>query len=197
MVMEYTTQTTSAVIRLCRQKLPALPLPSRSEQPPICSIIDCCIIWIRHNLQKHLEVSSYMYVCTSFAAMSESSLRILPHRNCIWICYRIVWFLQNRRLRLTYDWTNLWNSIISLLSFLASRLDSLHTTGGVELLVSETLRLLDLALCTSESYFPSPRALHELIVIQIFFPELVLLTYDLRSMSSSDHLLFSKSRKRF
>ena len=36
-----------------------------------------------------------------------------------------------------YDWTELWNSIIGLLNFLASKIDSLHTTGGVELLASE------------------------------------------------------------
>ncbi|KAF9486298.1 hypothetical protein BDN70DRAFT_793929 [Pholiota conissans] len=143
MVMEYTIQTKSPTIRLCRQKLPALPVRSWSDQEPICSVIDCCIIWIRHNLQKRLEVSSYT--------------------DCIWICYRIIWFLQNRRLRLNYDWTHLWTSILSLLSFLVSRLDSLHTTGGVELLITETLRLFDLALCTSESYLSSPRALHELI----------------------------------
>lgn len=40
-----------------------------------------------------------------------------------------------------YDWTELWNSVIGLLNFLASKIDSLHTTGGVELLASEVSRL--------------------------------------------------------
>ncbi|KJA25899.1 hypothetical protein HYPSUDRAFT_64622 [Hypholoma sublateritium FD-334 SS-4] len=142
-VMEYTTQIDTPVIRLCRQRTPVSPLPVRATQPPICSVIDCCVIWLRHNLQKRLEVSSF--------------------NNCVWICYRIVWFLQSRRLRLNYDWTELWISTIGLLSFLASKTDSLHTTGGVELLASETIRFLDLALCSAEAYLPSPRAMHELI----------------------------------
>jgi hypothetical protein len=77
-------------------------------------------------------------------------------RNCIWICYRIVWFLQHRRLRLgklsvlpiyfvgylhgeDYDWRELWNSVIGLMNFLASKIETLHTTGGVELLTSEVI----------------------------------------------------------
>ncbi|KIM47751.1 hypothetical protein M413DRAFT_439420 [Hebeloma cylindrosporum] len=143
MVMEFSSQADFPTIRLCRQRLPSLPSPPRSTQPPVNSILDCCILWLRHNLYRRLEVHSYT--------------------NCIWICYRIVWFLQHRRLRLDYDWRELWNSVIALLNFLASKLETLHTTGGVELLASETIRLLDLALCTSELYLPSPQALHELV----------------------------------
>lgn len=38
---------------------------------------------------------------------------------------------------LAYDWTELWDSIVGLLNFLSSKVDALHTTGGVELLASE------------------------------------------------------------
>ncbi|KAF9535662.1 hypothetical protein CPB83DRAFT_888345 [Crepidotus variabilis] len=141
-VMQFMTQTTLPSIRLCRQKLPLLALP-RSSEAPVCAILDCCVLWLRHNLQKRLEVQSYTI--------------------CTWICFRIIWFLQSRRVRLNYNWTELWISLIGVLGFLSSKMDSLYTTGGVELLVSETIRLLDFALCTSEAYLPSPRAVHELI----------------------------------
>lgn len=36
-----------------------------------------------------------------------------------------------------YDWRELWNSVIALLDFLALKIETLHTTGGVELLASE------------------------------------------------------------
>ncbi|KAF8167628.1 hypothetical protein B0H34DRAFT_646029 [Crassisporium funariophilum] len=140
--MDILCQKHVSAIRLCRQRLPALP-PPRLAQSPICSILDCCVLWLRHNLQRRLEVYSYT--------------------NCIWICYRVVWFLQDRRIRLDYDWTELWNAVIGLLNFVSTKLETLHTTGGIELLASETIRLLELSLYTSESYLPSPGALHELI----------------------------------
>lgn len=57
-VMQFMTQTNLPSIRLCRQKLPLLPVPHVSEAP-ICSILNCCVLWLRHNLHKRLEVDSY------------------------------------------------------------------------------------------------------------------------------------------
>jgi len=36
-----------------------------------------------------------------------------------------------------YDWRELWNSVIALLNFLALKIETLHTTGSVDLLTSE------------------------------------------------------------
>lgn len=73
-VMEFMTQTRFPSIHICRQvgrfpflsvgfltcfqKLPSLPLPQR-HQPLINSILDCCVLWLRHNLHKRLEVNAY------------------------------------------------------------------------------------------------------------------------------------------
>ena len=38
---------------------PYLPFSS-SPRPPICALLDCCVLWLRHNLHKRLEVLSYM-----------------------------------------------------------------------------------------------------------------------------------------
>jgi hypothetical protein len=72
--MEFMTQTLSPSVHLCHQvsglacplvgywnipqKLPALPLP-RNSQPLINSILGCCVLWLRHNLHKRLEINSY------------------------------------------------------------------------------------------------------------------------------------------
>jgi hypothetical protein len=45
-------------VRQCRQRLPLLPvLPHRS--PPLCVLLDCCVLWFRHNLHLRLEVQLY------------------------------------------------------------------------------------------------------------------------------------------
>ncbi|KAG2076883.1 hypothetical protein BDR04DRAFT_630852 [Suillus decipiens] len=129
-------------IRLCRQRLPLLPVPS-PMRPPICALLDCCVLWLRHNLHKRLEVHTFTM--------------------CIWTCHRVIWYLQKERMRLEYDWLELWKAIVNLLGFLSGKLDSLVTTGGIEQLVQESIRLLDLALRTADLFLPTPTAAHEFI----------------------------------
>lgn len=129
-------------IRLCRQRLPLLPVPSPTRAP-ICALMDCCVLWLRHNLHKQLEVYTFT--------------------TCIWTCHRIIWYLQKERMRLEYDWIELWKAVVDLLGFLSGKLDSLATTGGIERLVQETIRLLDLALRRVDLFLPTPTAVHEFI----------------------------------
>ncbi|KAG1885479.1 hypothetical protein F4604DRAFT_103814 [Suillus subluteus] len=129
-------------VRLCRQRLPLLPVPSPTRAP-ICALLDCCVLWLRHNLHKRLEVYTFT--------------------TCIWTCHRIIWYLQKARMRLEYDWLELWKAIVDLLGFLSGKLDSLVTTGGIERLVQESVRLLDLALRRADLFLPTPTAVHEFI----------------------------------
>ena len=48
-----------------------------------------------------------------------------------------MWYLQREHARLSYHWQELWRALILLLDFLASKLDSLVTTGGVKQLSEE------------------------------------------------------------
>ncbi|KAF9074812.1 hypothetical protein BDP27DRAFT_1380923 [Rhodocollybia butyracea] len=155
-IMGALVQPSSAVIHLCRQKPPLLPPPS-SNRLPICAILDCCVLWMKHNFHKRLEVHSYT--------------------NSIWICQQIlalgwVGLVYNEKNSCThvvieYHWKEFWSAILGLFEFLATKLDSLYTTGGVENLVCEMIVLLDLCLVESSSFLPSPHALHE------FYYELV------------------------
>ncbi|TFK56653.1 DUF1741-domain-containing protein [Heliocybe sulcata] len=128
-------------IRLCRQRLPALPVQP-SPRPPICALLDCCMLWLRHNLHKKLQTSSYII--------------------CVKICYRTLWTLRRDGIRLDYHWQELWKAIIALLEFLAR--DDIVTTGGsISRLQYDTLQLLDFALCNCEALFSSPQSVHECI----------------------------------
>ncbi|KAG6837686.1 hypothetical protein H0H93_004962 [Arthromyces matolae] len=141
-VMSVMNQPSTSAIPICRQRLPHLPAP-QLKRSPICAILDCCVLWLRHNLHRRLEVYCYLI--------------------CIQICYRIVWYLQNSRLRLEYEWKELWTALLGLLTFFTTKLDTLDTTGGVEQIVRETLVLLSLSLDQPDGYLPSPEALHEFI----------------------------------
>lgn len=129
-------------IRLCRQRLPLLPVPAPTRAP-ICALLDCCVLWLRHNLHKRLEVYTFT--------------------TCIWTCHRVIWYLQKERIRLEYDWLELWKAVVDLLGFLSGKLDNLMTTGGIERLVQEAIRLLDLTLRRADLFLPTPTAVHEFI----------------------------------
>ncbi|KAJ6621181.1 hypothetical protein B0H10DRAFT_1020010 [Mycena sp. CBHHK59/15] len=125
------SQPSDERIRLCRQRLPVLPVPP-ARRPPLCALLDCCVLWLRHNLHKRLEVQSYI--------------------TCIWVCYRVVWFLHKAHIRLEYPWQELWSALVGLLGFLSAKLDSLTTTGGVEQLARATILLLDLCLAKCDQF---------------------------------------------
>lgn len=76
------------------QRVPYLPLVSKSR-PPVCAILDCCVLWLRHNLHKRLEVYSYLLV--SIFAVHELFYSFLA-RICIRICYQVIWYLQKQHV---------------------------------------------------------------------------------------------------
>ncbi|KAH8835505.1 hypothetical protein DL96DRAFT_1702483 [Flagelloscypha sp. PMI_526] len=130
----------SADIILCRQREP--PLPSAQDgRLAICALLDCCVLWLRHNLAKRFPVHQYTL--------------------CVRTCYRAIYELGQSSLRLEYHWKTFWDALIGLLQFLSSRLEDLATTGGVEILLRETLSLLDLCLQKCEAFLPTPQAVHE------------------------------------
>ncbi|KAL5494715.1 hypothetical protein ACEPAI_176 [Sanghuangporus weigelae] len=126
-------------VRICRQRLPALPAGA-STRPVLCAILDCCVLWLRHNLHRRLEMQSYM--------------------TCIWIIYHTIWFLSKTRRRLEYHWEELWRSLILLLDFLSAKMSE---SLKVEQLVQEIIILLDFSLSHAESFLGTPQAVHQLV----------------------------------
>ncbi|KAF8323104.1 hypothetical protein DL93DRAFT_625081 [Clavulina sp. PMI_390] len=113
-----------AEVRLCRQRTPFLPLP-RKERPVLCSVLDCCVLWLRHNLHKNLQASS--------------------HISCVYIINTVVRFLHRERIRLEYHWVELWRSLIGLLDYLWTKADLLKyisQVGSLDQLPSDSHQLI-------------------------------------------------------
>ncbi|KAJ3977857.1 hypothetical protein EV361DRAFT_943954 [Lentinula raphanica] len=155
-VMESLTQPATSYpgpVHTCRQKQPLLPNPS-SDQRPVCALLDCCVLWIRHNLNKRLEVQNHIceLPCPGSRPMQKAA-----------IVSGYVSIDKSTDFQSDYYWKELWSCILLLLEFLANKLDGLYTTGGVEKLVQETIVLLNICLSGCSSFLPSPHAIHELI----------------------------------
>lgn len=78
------------------QREPTLPLVTASR-PPLCAVLDCCVLWLKHNLHMKLEVQSYM--CVPIALHCKITSHHY-HSTCIWILHRTVWFLSRTKRRL-------------------------------------------------------------------------------------------------
>ncbi|KAI5835984.1 hypothetical protein K523DRAFT_259495 [Schizophyllum commune Tattone D] len=165
-------EPSSMALRLCRQRQPLLPAP-KAGRAPLCAVLDCCVLWLRHNLHKRIEAHMYRYEFPS----QDNRQKLIDCRMCIWICHRIVWDLQVWRTRLDYHWSELWAATLGLLTFLSTKLGDLLTTGEIEALISEastsssscrykvlTRPCRRYPSCTSQRFLPTPEALHVFIV---------------------------------
>ncbi|KAF9454112.1 hypothetical protein P691DRAFT_810827 [Macrolepiota fuliginosa MF-IS2] len=136
------------IVPLCRQRLPTLPVHS-GPRAPVCAILDCCVLWLRHNLQYKLEGSSYLLAIN--------------------ITQRVLWSLRSNHIRLEYEWKDLWSATLGLLNFIATKAQSIPTFRELGSLIDETTALIEYALSQGEQIFPSPGALHEFIYELIRF----------------------------
>ncbi|KAH7107043.1 hypothetical protein BKA62DRAFT_685856 [Auriculariales sp. MPI-PUGE-AT-0066] len=128
-------------IWLCRQREPPLPLSS-AARPALASLLDVCILFIRHNMQKRLEVQSYL--------------------TCISVLHRVLRYMYGQRMRFVYHWEELWKSLISLLDFMATKLDT-NSVPRADELMQHVIILLRAALLASEAILPTPAAVHQFL----------------------------------
>lgn len=50
-----------------------LPYSNVAGKPPIAAMLDTCLIYLRHNLSKKLDVECYMYVLARILSMNETA----------------------------------------------------------------------------------------------------------------------------
>lgn len=144
------------------QRIPQLPLVT-GPRPPMCAVLDSCVLWLRHNLRKKLEVNCYMQVLILPLALYLRRFSLIfsrfCSRACIRTCHQIVSFLQKHGIRLgtlwvqlyysepdsqlppEYYWIEFWRAVLGLLEFLTKKIDELQSAAGIRLLIKE-VRLL-------------------------------------------------------
>ncbi|KEP45809.1 putative MFS-1 domain protein [Rhizoctonia solani 123E] len=132
-----------SIIWLCRQRLPLLPLRT-GPASFICSVVDVCILYLRHNLSKKLDSGAY--------------------ETCVRLIRRTVFFLQIERIRIDYHWSELWRAIVATLVFLLSKQDIIVSgTVPIDRVIAEVVQVLDLAVACADGFLPSPEAVHQLV----------------------------------
>ncbi|GAN07519.1 conserved hypothetical protein [Mucor ambiguus] len=120
-VMNYMARDGSAAaVRLCRQRSPSLPL-NKSSRSLFCAILDDMLLFIRHNIRKKLDLTSYKLAFS--------------------IMHRILSFVSKHKIKLNYHWVELWPSLTSTLHFTAQRLEELQFKEEFPLFLASTPRV--------------------------------------------------------
>ncbi|QKX55668.1 uncharacterized protein TRUGW13939_02765 [Talaromyces rugulosus] len=122
-------------VRLCRQRQPHLPLVS-GERVLATVIFDIMIDTMTHNLRRRLDVNLYCHT--------------------IGILTRIFTYLASNRTRLTYHWSELWRTLLSLMRFLTTYVSDVSLNPRINTLTTSLVDLIAFCLSAGDTFLPDP-----------------------------------------
>ncbi|KAJ5101651.1 hypothetical protein NUU61_003873 [Penicillium alfredii] len=128
-------------VRLCRQRQPYLPLVN-GDRVPATVIFDIMIDTITHNLRRRLDVNIYSHT--------------------IAITLRLLTYLSMNKIRLTYHWSELWRTLLSLMRFLTSYASDLTSNPRIHMLTSSLADLIAFCVSGGDTFLPDPASYDDL-----------------------------------
>ncbi|KAI9469989.1 MAG: hypothetical protein EXX96DRAFT_588317 [Benjaminiella poitrasii] len=159
-VMNYMAKEgTAANVRLCRQRSPTLPL-FKSERSLFCVILDDMLLFVRHNIRKKLDLSSYKLALS--------------------VIHRILCFLNKHKIRLEYHWIELWPTLTSTLHFTALRLDDIKYREDFNMYISVLISVFNICVTHGESFLKDTKSYDSL------YYEIIRASEDFSKLSEHD-----------
>ncbi|KAI7899470.1 uncharacterized protein BX663DRAFT_521020 [Cokeromyces recurvatus] len=137
-IMDYIAkESTNAVVRLCRQRSPQLPF-IKTKRSMFSVILDDMLIFIRHNIRKKLELSSYKLALS--------------------VIHRILCFLNKHKIRLEYHWIELWPTLASTLHFTILHLDIIKDREGFNTYISTLISVFNMCVTHGERFLTDTKS---------------------------------------
>ncbi|KAJ5880304.1 uncharacterized protein N7473_011357 [Penicillium subrubescens] len=128
-------------VRLCRQRQPYLPLVS-GDRVLATVIFDAMIDTITHNLRRRLDVNIYSHTIS--------------------ITLRLLTYLSTNKIRLTYHWSELWRTLLSLMRFLTTYATDLSSNHNIKTLTSSLADLMAFCVSAGDTFLPDPASYDDL-----------------------------------
>ncbi|KAL6238154.1 hypothetical protein BDW75DRAFT_228162 [Aspergillus navahoensis] len=128
-------------VRLCRQRQPYLPHVA-GDRVLATVIFDILIDAISHNLRRRLDVQLYSHT--------------------IAILLRILTYLSMNRIRLSYHWSELWRTLLSLMRFLTTYVSDLSTSPHITTLTTSLVDLVAFCVSSGDTFLPDPASYDDL-----------------------------------
>ncbi|KAJ5224061.1 hypothetical protein N7468_008603 [Penicillium chermesinum] len=128
-------------VRICRQRQPYLPQVN-GDRILATVIFDIMIDTITHNLRRRLDVNIYSHA--------------------IAIILRLLTYLSMNKIRLTYHWSELWRTLLSLMRFLTTYASDLSSNPQINTLTSSLAELLAFCVSGGDTFLPDPASYDDL-----------------------------------
>ncbi|THC94396.1 hypothetical protein EYZ11_006125 [Aspergillus tanneri] len=135
------SEDTKRKIRLCRQRQPYLPLVT-GDRVLATAIFDMMLDTISHNLRRRLDVNLYS--------------------QAIAILLRLLTYLSMNKIRLTYHWSELWRTMLSLMRFLTTYVSDLSGNPHIETLTTTLVDVIAFCVSTGDTFLPDPASYDDL-----------------------------------
>ncbi|EAW10514.1 ARMH3 family protein [Aspergillus clavatus NRRL 1] len=135
------SDTEKRKVRLCRQRQPYLPLVTE-ERVLATVIFDIMIDTISHNLRRRLDANIYSH-----------SIAIL---------LRLLTYLSMNKIRLSYHWSELWRTLLSLMRFLTTYASDLSSIPNTETLATSLVDLVAFCVSAGDTFLPDPASYDDL-----------------------------------
>ncbi|PYH34568.1 ARMH3 family protein [Aspergillus neoniger CBS 115656] len=128
-------------VRLCRQRQPYLPLVN-GDRVLVTVIFDILIDTLTHNLRRRLDVNLYSH--------------------CVSIFLRLLTYLSMNKIRLTYHWSELWRTLLSLTRFLTTYAPDLTSNPHTTTLTTTLINLIAFCVSSGDTFLPDPLSYDDL-----------------------------------
>lgn len=120
------------------------------------AIFDILIDAISHNLRRRLDVQLYRYDNLPFIYLSD------PSSHTIAILLRLLTYLSMNRIRLSYHWSELWRTLLSLMRFLTTYVSDLSPSPHITTLTTSLVDLVAFCVSAGDTFLPDPSSYDDL-----------------------------------
>lgn len=128
-------------VRLCRQRQPYLPVVN-GERVIATVLFDIIVDAISHNLRRRLDTNLYS--------------------NALAILLRLLTYISQNKIRLTYHWAELWRTLLSLMRFSSNYASDLSQISNTETLVMSLVDVLAFCVSAGDTFLPDPASYDDL-----------------------------------
>lgn len=153
------SEDTKRTVRLCRHRQPYLPLVA-GDRVLATVIFDVMIEAISHNLRRRLDANLYRYYHLYLYTIDESEANKNSHT--IAILLRLLTYLSMNKIRLTYHWSELWRTLLSLMRFLTTYSSDLTTNPHITTLSTSLVDLVAFCVSAGDTFLPDPASYDDL-----------------------------------
>ncbi|KAF9300911.1 hypothetical protein BGZ74_007337 [Mortierella antarctica] len=134
-------QASETSVRLCRQRQPVLP-KVKQARPLGAVLLDVILGFLKHNMKKKMQIDSFRIAISIIISLASR--------------------FKSLRVRLSYHWVEMWNTLLGVVKFLHTNMKVFQNLPEARDLVAEVIDLVNYFVTYGDLIMPDPASLYAL-----------------------------------